>query len=230
MIGRILLIEDDPGLSLVLRDNLTLEGFEVACASTGTAALAAARVALPDVVLLDITLPDTDGFQLCGALRHLGRVAIIMLTARGEKADKLRGFDLGADDYITKPFDLQELLARVRAVLRRSRPSVPVVTLGSVIVDFIERHATRAGRAVHLTHREFAILQFLAERPNLIVSRDDLLREIWGYVDQPVTRSVDHAIARLRKKIERDPHYPRYIHTVHGGGYSLTPGGQHATP
>ena len=226
MSSRILLVEDDRSLARVLRDNLAIEGFDVVHAPTGAEAVSAARARPPDLVLLDLMLPDTDGFRLCGALRHAGRVPIIMLTARGEKADRLRGLDLGADDYITKPFDLEELLARVRAVLRRARPTAEPLVLGAVRIDFASHQATRARRDLHLTHREFALLQYLAERANRIVSRDELLREIWGYADAPVTRSVDHAISRLRKKLERDAHRPRFIHTVHGDGYSLTPGGR----
>ena len=226
MTGRILLVEDDPRMARVLRDNLKHEGFEVTVALSGAAALREAASASPDLVLLDVMLPDTNGFALCSALRRQGDARIIMVTARGEKADLLRGLDSGADDYVTKPFDLRELLARVRAVLRRARPSVGSLSLGDATVDFRAHTATARGRDLHLSHREFAILQYLAERPNRIVSRQDLLREIWGYDEQPATRSVDHAIARLRKKIERDPRRPRFIHTVHGDGYSLTPTGQ----
>jgi DNA-binding response OmpR family regulator len=148
-----------------------------------------------------------------------------MLTARSGKADKLRGLNLGADDYITKPFDLEEFLARVQAVLRRARPIIEQLTLGPVTIDFRARHAARAGRTLHLTQREFEILQYLSERQERVVHRSELLRAVWGYLDVPPTRSVDHAIARLRKKIEADAHDPRFIHTVHGDGYCLTPAG-----
>ena len=222
---RILVVEDDAALARVLRDNLSHEGFDVAWEPRGSEALRRLKTFAPDLVVLDIMLPDTNGFELCGLLRQGARTPIIMLTARGQKADKLRGLDLGADDYITKPFDLEELLARVRAVLRRTRPAVERLTLGAVTVDFRTQHATKGIYPVHLTHREFELLQYLSERQEHVVHRDELLREVWGYPDTPSTRSVDHAIARLRKKIESDPHNPRFIHTVHGDGYCLTPGG-----
>jgi len=227
---RILIVEDDPALAKVLRDNLQFVGFDVILVAQGAAALRAVKESSPDLVVLDIMLPDADGFELCGVLRQTGRIPIIMLTARSHKADKLRGLDLGADDYITKPFDLEEFLARVRAVLRRARPMVERLVLGRVTVDFRAQHATKGARTLHLTHREFAVLQFLAERESRFVSRHELLREVWGYPDVPATRSVDHAIARLRKKIEVDARHPRFIHTVHGDGYLLTPGGSSTAP
>jgi DNA-binding response OmpR family regulator len=222
--GRILLVEDDPDLARVLRDNLLIEGFDVTHSLTGADAVSAARTLPPDLVVLDVTLPDTDGFQLCGALRQVGRVPIIMLTARSQKSDRLRGFELGADDYITKPFDLEELLARVRAVMRRARPTIAELALGDVRIDFTTRTAKRRGADLHLSDREFMILQYLAERADRLVSREELLRAIWGYADVPLTRSVDHAMSRLRKKLEPDAHRQRFIHTVHGDGYRLTPG------
>jgi DNA-binding response OmpR family regulator len=222
---RILIVEDDASLSRVLGDNLTFDGFDVKCAADGDAALSEARTFAPDLVVLDIMLPDTNGFDLCGVLRHGGHTPIIILTARSQKADKLQGLNLGADDYITKPFDLEEFLARVRAVLRRARPVMEQLVLGRVIIDFRSRHATYGERTLHLTYREFEVLQYLAERQEHAVYRDELLREVWGYPNAPSTRSVDHAIARLRKKIEPDPHHPRFIHTVHGDGYCLTPNG-----
>ena len=147
----------------------------------------------------------------------------LILTARSQKADKLRGLNLGADDYITKPFDLDEFLARVNAVLRRSRPSADTLHLGPVSIDFLARTARQGKREIHLTHREFELLKYLAERPGHVVSRDELLREVWEYPDGALTRSVDHAIARLRRKIELDPQQPRFIHTAVGTGYSLIP-------
>jgi two-component system alkaline phosphatase synthesis response regulator PhoP len=222
---RILIVEDDASLARVLGDNLTFDGFEVKCAADGAAALEYSRTFAPDLVVLDIMLPDTSGFDLCGMLRHGGSTPIIILTARSQKADKLRGLNLGADDYITKPFDLEEFLARVRAVLRRARPAIERLTLGGVLIDFRARQATKSDRTLHLTYREFELLQYLAERQDHAVYRDELLREVWGYPNAPSTRSVDHAIARLRKKIEPDPHHPHFIHTVHGNGYCLTPDG-----
>jgi DNA-binding response OmpR family regulator len=150
-------------------------------------------------------------------------VPIIFLTAKGQKADKIRGLRLGADDYVTKPFDLEELLARVHAVLRRARRRDDRLTLGTVTIDFAHLTASRGSEDLDLTHRDFEILRYLAERANTIVSRDELLRAVWGHGDSSTTRAVDHAIARLRKKIEETPHRPRFIHTVHGDGYRLTP-------
>ena len=222
---RILVVEDDTALARVLRDNLTYDGFEVDWVASGHAALKRVKEAAPDLVVLDIMLPDISGFELCGALRQGRHTPIIILTARGQKADKLRGLNLGADDYITKPFDLEEFLARVRAVLRRTRPTVEQLVLGRVVIDFRAQHASKSNQSIHLTHREFELLQYLAERQENVVHRNELLREVWGYPNVPSTRSVDHAIARLRKKIEADPHHPQFIHTVHGDGYCLTPEG-----
>ena len=227
---RILVVEDDASLVRVLRDNLVFEGFDVECVGDGHAAVTAARAFSPDLVILDITLPGRDGFELCGLLRQGGATPVIMLTARSQKADKLRGLQLGADDYVTKPFDVEELMARVHAVLRRSSPGVGSVVLGGVTVDFRQMAVTRGSQELHLTHREFELLRYLAERPGRVVSRHELLREIWGYPDTPATRSVDHAIARLRKKIEPDPGHPRFIHTVHGDGYTITPEGRAPGP
>jgi two-component system, OmpR family, response regulator VicR len=219
---RVLVVEDDPVLTRVLRDNLSFEGFEVECVSDGNLATSAAKAFAPDLVLLDVNLPGKSGFELVEAWRGNQRTSIIFLTAKGQKSDKLYGLKLGADDYVTKPFDLEELLARVHAVLRRSRPHVQLLRLGNVTIDFEHLKASHGADEIELTHRDFEILKYLAERPNSIVSRNELLRAIWGYPDAANTRAVDHAIARLRKKIEDVPHKPRFIHTVHGDGYSLT--------
>jgi DNA-binding response OmpR family regulator len=222
MSGRILIVEDDNMLAKVIGDNLRFAGYEVSAAADGHDAVARLRTFQPDLVLLDLMLPDRSGFDLCGVLRQGGRTPVVILSARAQKADKLRGLKLGADDYLTKPFDLDELLARIQAVLRRSRRGVDRLVLGAVIIDFNALRAVTGKREVHLTHREFGVLRYLAERHERVVYRDELLREIWGYLDvPPTTRSVDHAIARLRKKIEPDPHRPRFIRTVHGDGYVL---------
>lgn len=220
---KILIVEDDAALGRVLRDNFVFDGFEVECVADGNEAIGRARAFGPDLVILDVMLPGRDGFELVGLLRHGGQTPVIMLTARSEKADKLRGLDLGADDYVTKPFDLEELLARVRAVLRRASPGLEQVVLGNVTIDFKAMQARRGRAVLHLTHREFELLRYLAERQTRVVHRDELLREVWGYPATPATRSVDHAVARLRKKIEPDPRRPHFIHTVHGDGYQLTP-------
>jgi DNA-binding response OmpR family regulator len=223
MQGRVLIVEDDEALARVIADNLRFEGYEVDTTGDGNEALGRLRTFQPDLVLLDVMLPNRSGFDLCGVLRQGGRTPVMILSALGQKADKLRGLKLGADDYLTKPFDVDELLARVQAVMRRSRRAVNRLTLGAVTIDFATLHATENGRRdIHLTHREFEVLRYLAERQDRVVYRDELLREIWGYLDVPLTtRSVDHAIARLRKKIEPDPHRPQFIRTVHGDGYVL---------
>jgi DNA-binding response OmpR family regulator len=225
MVRRILIVEDDPALARILRDNLVVDGFQVECVEDGSRALAVARTFSPDLALLDVTLPGVNGFDLCQRWSQSGQFPVILLTARGQKADKLHGLALGADDYVTKPFDLEELLARIHAVLRRSRRTVATLTLGTVVIDFERCQASNGAQAIDLTYREFELLRYLAERPSVIVHRDELLRDIWRFPEAPHTRAVDHAIARLRKKIEADAHHPRFIHTVHGDGYCLTPDG-----
>jgi DNA-binding response OmpR family regulator len=219
---RILVVEDDQALARVLADNLTFCGFEVSIVGDGNEAVARVRSFCPDLVLLDIMLPGQDGFDLCGVIRQGGRTPVIMLTARDQKADKLKGLELGADDYVTKPFDFEELQARIRAVLRRARLMVVRLKLGKVVIDFNELRAVAGRREIHLTRREFDLLSYLAERQNSVVYRVELLREVWGFPEEPKTRAVDYAIRRLRRKIEADPHSPRHIHTVHGDGYCLT--------
>jgi DNA-binding response OmpR family regulator len=223
MQGRVLIVEDDDALARVIADNLRFAGYDVNSTGDGNEALSRLRTFQPDLILLDLMLPNRNGFELCGVLRQGGRTPVVILSARAQKADKLRGLALGADDYLTKPFDLDELLARIQAVLRRSRRAVDRLILGPLTVEFSTLRATVSNREVHLTHREFDVLRYLAERQDRVVYRDELLREIWGYLDVPLaTRSVDHAIARLRKKIEPDPHRPRFIRTVHGDGYVLS--------
>ena len=220
---RVLIVEDDSNLAAFMRENLLYEGFEVNWVADGESALARARTFMPDLIVLDIMLSDTSGFELCAALRRNGRVPVLIVSARSHKTDKLRGLNLGADDYITKPFDLDEFVARVHAVLRRTRPATDNLVIGSITIDFISRTAKRGGAEIHLTHREFDLLKYLAERPGQVVSREELLKKLWEYPDPAWTRSVDHAIARLRKKIEPDPQHPRFIHTSVGSGYSLAP-------
>ena len=216
-----MVVEDDPVLTRVLRDNLAFEGFDVRCVADGGVAEAAVKEFSPDLVLLDVNLPGKSGLELVKGWRTGSRTPVIFLTAMGQKSDKLRGLKLGADDYVTKPFDLEELLARVHAVLRRARPSIRVLRLGPVSVDFERLKAWSGSHEIELTHREFELLKYLAERPGTVVPRSELLRVIWGYPDAANTRAVDHAIARLRKKLEDNPHRPQFIHTVHGDGYCL---------
>jgi DNA-binding response OmpR family regulator len=218
---RVLVVEDDPGIAKLLHDNLVIDGFAVRLAGTSHDALRECQAFAPDLVLLDIKLPDGNGFELCQVLRQGGRRPVIFVSARGQRSDKVRGLDLGADDYVTKPFEIEELVARINAVLRRTRPVVQTIRLGPIAIDFVSRRARRAQQEVHLTSREFDLLRYLAERPDSPVHRDQLLAEVWGVHDGSTTRSVDFAVARLRKKIEPDPHNPRYLRTVHGDGYSL---------
>jgi len=223
---RILIVEDDAALARVLSDNLTFAGFEVDTVDDGDEVVQRMRAFAPDLVLLDVMLPGVDGFELCGLVRQGGRTPVIILTARDQKRDKLRGLELGADDYVTKPFDFEELQARIRAVLRRARQMVVRITLGETLIDFRTFKATRGRRELRLSRREFDLLSYLAEREGAVVPRSELLREVWGFPDEPSTRAVDYAIRRLRRKIERDPHNPQHIHTVHGDGYCLTFSGQ----
>lgn len=222
MATRLLIVEDDRGIATLLQHNLTIDGFDVRLAATAHDALRECQAFAPDLVLLDIHLPDGNGFELCRVMRQGGRRPVIFVSARGQRADKVRGLDIGADDYVTKPFDIEELVARIHAVLRRTRPSIERILLGSIQVDFIEARASRGSSDIPLTRRELDLLRYLAERPGAPVRRDELLAEIWGVHDGSTTRAVDFAIARLRKKIERDPHAPRYLKTAHGDGYSLT--------
>ena len=218
---RVLVVEDDMAIARVVCDNLAFEGYDVRHATSGREAVQEGARFYPDLVLLDVMLPDANGFELCKTLRRKGS-ALIFISARGQKQDKLHGLDLGADDYVAKPFDIDEVLARIRAVLRRARANVEQFVLGSVTVDLTSQRVFSDHQQISLTRRECDILRYLAERRDRVVFRDELLREVWGYADTPLTRSVDSAITRLRKKIEPDPRHPLFIHTVHGDGYCLS--------
>jgi DNA-binding response OmpR family regulator len=220
---RILIVEDDSSLAQILRDNLLVDGFDVEWAAQADRALELYRSFVPDLVLLDVMLPGLGGFELARVLRHGGKTPIIILSARGEKADKLTGLRLGADDYITKPFDMEELVARINTVLRRLKPAISAIRLADITIDFRNGSATGPQGDLHLTHREFEILRVLAERQSRVVFRDELFRAVWGFLDTSTTRSVDRAVSRLRQKIEADPRTPRFLRTVHGDGYILTP-------
>ena len=219
---KLLVVEDDRGIATLMQHNLTIDGFDVRLAATAHDALKECQDFSPDLVLLDIKLPDGNGFELCRLLRQGGRRPVIFVSARGQRADKVRGLDLGADDYVTKPFDMEELVARINAVLRRTRPTVGTIALGSVTIDFVAGRASHGFSDIPLTRRELDLLRYLAERSGAPVRRDELLAEIWGVHDGSTTRAVDFAVARLRKKIEPDPHSPRFLKTAHGDGYSLT--------
>ncbi len=222
---RILLVEDEPGLVLTLRDRLTSEGYAVDTAGDGEQGLACARRERFDLIILDVMLPRRNGFEVCRALRDGGNTTpIIMLTARGHVADKVSGLKLGADDYVTKPFEMVELLARVEAQLRRV-PSRAAGTgayqFGSVCVDFRSAEVLRDGSPVAVSAQEFRLLCYLIEHRGETVSRERLLNDVWGYGAMPSTRTVDVHVAWLRQKIEPNPRHPRYLLTVHGLGYKF---------
>lgn len=224
MTKRILLVEDDKALARLLRDNLAYEGFEVQWSERGETVAQLAAEFNPNLFLLDLMLPSGfDGLEIC---RHVAqshaRVPVIILSARAQKEDRVRGLMLGADDYIVKPFALDELLARIHAVLRRSTPRLGQVRLGDTVVDFVRLKAQKSGAELVMTDREYEILRCLVERAGTIVSRDELLRVVWGYTSAPLTRTVDNFIFRLRHKLEPDPRHPIYIRTAYGDGYRLT--------
>jgi DNA-binding response OmpR family regulator len=222
--SRILIVDDEPEIVRGLEDNLKFEGYQTFAATDGHEALALAAREAPDLILLDIMMPGLSGWEVCRALRGRGiDVPIIMLTARGEEADRVRGLELGADDYVTKPFSLRELLARVRAVLRRPGPrhKVEEFAFGDVRVRPRGRQAFRAGHEVGLTRKEFDLLMYLLEHRGEVVTRERLLDEVWGYERFPTTRTVDTHILRLRRKFEADPDRPAFILTVHGQGYKF---------
>jgi len=225
--SRVLIIEDDVAILRGLKDNLVAESYEVLTAEDGEEGYRLARNEDPDLIILDLMLPSFSGYEICRKLRDEGdSVLILMLTARGEEADRILGLDLGADDYVTKPFSVRELKARVRALLRRSAAqSAPPDTLsfGDVEVDFPQYDARRGGNPVEMTPKEFGVLRYLAARPGEVVSRYELLEEVWGYGKFPTTRTVDNHIAALRAKLEDDPAEPRYLQTVHRVGYKFVP-------
>lgn len=220
---KVLIIEDDHSLARVLCHNLTYEGFEVAVTGDGLDAVTLAEEEKPDLVLLDLMLPGLDGIEVCRRLAQGPvRMGLIIITARNQKQDKLQAFQLGADDYVTKPFTLDELLARVHAVLRRLRPTAQSLVLGDLTIDLLRYSAFRRNRVVVFSHREMEVLHYMAERLGQVVSREELLQRVWGFQNVPSTRCVDNLIARLRLKIEPNPHEPQYLRTAHGDGYRLT--------
>jgi DNA-binding response OmpR family regulator len=224
---RILVVEDDPAILRGLSDNLTLESYEVLTAPDGATADRLVGEARPDLIVLDLMLPKLSGYELCRKLRSEGvTTPILMLTARGEEADRVLGLDLGADDYVTKPFSIRELLARIRALLRRTRSSSELpdeLRFGDVTVDFRSYEAKRGSEKVELTPKEFQLLRVLAARSGEVVSRQELLEEVWGYETIPNTRTVDNHVASLRAKVEPDRSSPRHVQTVHGVGYKFVP-------
>ena len=222
---RILVIEDEPQMLLGLRDNLELEGYEVATAADGDEGLAKAASFQPDLVILDVMLPRKNGFDVCRELRARSNATpVVMLTARNQETDKVLGLELGADDYVTKPFSITELLARVRAVLRRagSRPATTdVYRIGDLEIDFRVHQARRGKQRVEFTAREFELLRYFVTHIGQVVTREQILNEVWGYEEFPTTRTIDNFVAKLRQKIEKAPHAPEHILTIHGSGYKF---------
>ena len=223
--ARILVVEDELPMRTALEDCLAAEGFRVMTAADGERGLERALKERPDLVLLDVMMPRLDGFALCTELRRLGHaIPVLMLTAKGQVRDRVTGLDAGADDYLVKPFSTDELLARVRALLRRvQRPSdvVREVTIGDTHIDFIRQCVMRKRKEIHFTAKEFAMLRLLAEAKGEAVSREKFLDVVWGYAAFPTTRTVDMHIASLRQKLEKTPDEPHWIKTVHGVGYRL---------
>jgi two-component system alkaline phosphatase synthesis response regulator PhoP len=223
---RVLIIEDEAGLRLTLSDRLTSEGYDVEAVGDGEAGLARATGGVFDLIVLDVMLPRMNGFDVCREVRRRGvTTPILMLTARGQVVDKVVGLKLGADDYLTKPFEAIELVARLEALLRR-RPSGMVegghtFRFGDVVVDLRKMELTRAGRAVELSAREFKLLKHFIAHRGATLSREELLTEVWGYDEMPLTRTVDVHVAGLRQKIEANPKSPEFILTVHGLGYKF---------
>ena len=223
----ILVIDDEPHMVLGISDALEFEGYEVVSAQTGGEGVQLARRARPDAVLLDLMLPDVNGYQVCEQLRALDpAVPIIMLTARSQETDKIRGLDAGADDYVTKPFSPGELVARIRALFRRvQRPSDAQVTLavGAASVNLDAHTMTVRGKRHNLSFYEVELLRMLAERAGQPVSREEILNKVWGVQANPTNRTIDNFIVKLRKKIEPQPERPQHILTVYGFGYKLVP-------
>ncbi len=219
------MVEDEPDMLKGIEDNLTYEGYEVVTAVDGKGALEKVKTSSPDLIVLDIMLPGMDGFEVCKALRaSMVTIPIIMLTARSQETDKVLGLELGADDYITKPFSLRELLARVKAALRRAGEmgkELETCQLGDVQLDFRNHTALKAGKEVELLPREFSIMKFLVQNKGRTVRRDEIYDAVWGDDYFPEARPVDNQIAKIRGKIEDDPSSPRYIITVHKVGYKL---------
>ena len=220
---KILIVEDEPNMVAGLRDNFEFEGYEVLSAADGSEGLARALSDSPDLVLLDVMMPRMSGLEVCKQLKaKRPSMPIIMLTARGQEVDKVVGLELGADDYVTKPFSIRELMARVKAVLRRSH-TLPKeedkYTFGDAEVDLKRCRVTRAGREIEISGTEFELLKYFVCHAGEILSRDRLLEDVWGYDKYPTTRTVDAHLVRLRQKLEPNPENPRFFLTVHGTGY-----------
>ena len=224
---KVLVVEDDPGILRTVADNLRFEQYEVVTAMDGETALVVQQDQQADLIVLDLMLPRMNGLEVCRRLRASDdQVPVLVLTARGEEADRVAGLDLGADDYVVKPFSIPELMARIRALLRRASTASTLrstLAFGEVQIDFRRYSAQRDGTPVDLTRKEFALLRFLASRENTVVTRDELLNKVWGFDKYPLTRTVDNHISGLRAKLEADPGRPVHIQTVHGVGYKFVP-------
>jgi len=222
---KILVVEDDPAHLLALEDNLKFAGYEVSTARSGRSALEALKQEKFDLIILDIMLPYIDGFEVCRRLRRSdAETPVIMLTAKIQEKDRVQGLDLGADDYITKPFSVAELLARIRAVFRRAELQSRLLerfSFGDMEFDFKKYEARKGGVELDISAREFQILKVLITHVGEVVSRDQLIGEIWGYDDFPTERTIDTHVARLRQKLEADPSQPKHIITVYGAGYKF---------
>ncbi len=223
--ARILIVEDEKEMALGLKDNFEYEGYDVEIAEDGEKGIQKTLAFNPHLIVLDIMLPVKSGYDVCRELRSKGiQTPIIMLTARGEEIDKILGLELGADDYITKPFSIRELLSRVKAVLRRApstQESRSVFQIGKLTVNFDHLTAHDTNGEVMLSHKEFEILKYFTEHQGEIISRDQFLDKVWGYEHYPTSRTVDNYIVRLRKVTEEDPLHPRHIITVYGIGYKF---------
>ena len=222
---RILIVEDEPAMVQGLRDNFEYEGYEVISAADGVDGLNRAMADQPDLVVLDVMMPKMSGLDVCKQLKaRKPSMPIIMLTARGQEIDKVVGLELGADDYVTKPFSIRELMARVKAVLRRASPqsaNAEVYRFSDVEVNVRSNEVLRGGQPVELSSKEFALLAYFVAHPAETLSRDRLLDAVWGYENYPTTRTVDAHIVHLRQKLEPNPEEPRFILTVHGSGYKF---------
>lgn len=225
-IPRVLLVEDEPGLQLTLADRLSAEGYAVDIAGDGLDALSQVKSQAYDTILLDVMLPGLDGFEVARSLRSQGvSTPILMLTARAQVTDRVTGLSLGADDYLTKPFDVRELLARIEALRRRvPRPSLPTAEhfqFGDVRVDLRRAELTRGGAPLDLSAKEFQLLRYFIEHRGATLSRETLLQDVWGYTSSSSTRTIDVHVAWLRQKLEPNPRVPQFIVTVHGLGYKF---------
>lgn len=222
---KILIVDDEANMRRGLRDNLEFDGYEVTEAEDGLVALGKIEQDDYSLVVLDVMMPRLDGFEVCKTLRKNGNdVPIILLTAKGEEIDKVLGLEIGADDYMQKPFSIRELTARIKAILRRTsteKASEGEVTIGMLRLNFKEYTAFNGDKEEKLSHKEFEIINYLYKQKNEIVDRYQLLKNVWGYNEQPTTRTVDNFIVKLRQKIEIDPSNPKHILTIHGAGYKL---------